>query len=70
MKGLASNYLTIGRVRLDLGISFFTVRALRDFQRSQNPFRALQEKTIIKVLLRNLRRLWESKMLCLTSARV
>lgn len=70
MKELASNYLTIGRVRLDLGISSCTVRALRDLLRSQNPFRALQEKTIIKPLLRSLPMLWESKTLCLTSARV
>lgn len=50
MKELDSNYLTIGWVRLDLGISFFAVTALspRDLQKSQNPPRALQEKIQLK----------------------
>lgn len=50
MKELDSNYLTIGWVRLDLGISFFAVTELspRDLQKSQNPPRALQEKIQLK----------------------
>lgn len=50
MKELDSDYLTIGWVRLDLGISFFAVTELspKDLQKSQNPPRALQEKIQLK----------------------